>query len=100
MALLADHGLDPKDGGRGGRRLVDALVARGATPLGRRQVGEWTVETDPVRIIAQWDAAARVGGRPIPPTVHAAVMGDLRAWAPAEPADEIQTYTLDGVRLP
>jgi SAM-dependent methyltransferase len=99
-ALLAAHGVRAGEGGRGTQRLLDALTAAGATPLGRRDVARWTVHTSAARVIDQWDAAATVGGRPVPPPVHAAVMRDLRDWASDESAADTETYTVDGVRLP
>lgn len=99
-ALLAAHGLTAGEGGRGTQRLLDALAGAGATPLGRREVARWKVHTSATRVLDQWEAAATLGGRPLPAAVHAGVMHDLRAWASDQSAVETETYTIDGVRLP
>lgn len=88
-------------GGRGrSRALLEGLVGQGATPVERRPVAHWTVETSAADLIAGWRARGTVGGSSIPADVHAAVLDALASEAGGESEQEIETYTLEGVRLP
>ena len=99
-ALLAERGFEAAEGRDRSRRLLHALAAGGAAPIEQRTLARWTVTTSATRLFDQWDTAATVGGRPIPPEVNADVMGRLRAEAPTESFEEAETYTVEGVRLP
>lgn len=98
--LLAAHGVTAGEGADRSRKLLGELARLGAEPLPRTDAARWGLRTDPVAVLADWEATATVGGSAVPPAVHRAVMADLRAWAPPEPEDEVETYTLEGVRLP
>ncbi len=99
-ALLAERGVEAAEGRDRTRRLLDALAAGGAVRIERCALARWTVVTSAAQLLDRWDAAATVGGRPIPSEVHAGVIGRLRAEAPAESFEETETYTVEGVRLP
>lgn len=104
--LMASHGVATRNGRTRERRLLDHLIASGASPLGSRVVATWTVRTTLAEVLAAWEALGRIGGVPLERERLAAVGAQLRAWAARElgdldtARDSQESYVLDGVRLP
>jgi len=104
--LLASCGVAMRNGRTGGRRLLEELTARGASPLGSRVVATWTARRAPAEVLAGWEALGGIGGIPLEADRLAAVLAQLRAWADRElgdldtARDGPESYVLDGVRLP
>jgi ubiquinone/menaquinone biosynthesis C-methylase UbiE len=103
--LLRDHGLVPRGGARGTRRLLDLLTAEGATRLDPHVVASWTASTSPEQILRGWQTMTAMGGVALPAATRAAILSELRDWAayeftdPARVSDSTERYLLDGVRL-
>lgn len=104
-AILQRRGLAPRAGGEASRRLLDRLVATGASPLPRRTAATWTTAASAEQVLAGWGAVTAMGGVELPPAVRAEVLSELRAWAAAELGDlttvheSAERYTFDGVRF-
>lgn len=103
--LLRERGLSPREGRQMGRRVLDGLVACGATPIETRQVAIWWVQASVGQVIDGWARLETMGGYQLDVDVRSAILAELTDWAAGEFGDlttirisEVR-YMLGGVRL-
>ncbi len=100
---LRERGYAPRSAG--GKRLLEALRARGARELPRTVAASWPAFHSPRRALADWRSKDGLGGIVLPPGVQEEVLRELEDWAAAEygglDADQAveEEYVLEGVRL-
>ena len=101
---LRERGYAPRSAG--GRRLLEALRARGARELPRTVAASWPAFHSPRRALADWRSKDGLGGIVLPPGVQEEVLRELEEWAAAElggldAEHEVEeSYVLEGARLP
>jgi SAM-dependent methyltransferase len=104
--LLAERGIDARDGGEGTRRFVEACVAAGAQNEGWRSAARWRIAVSAAEVIAGWEPMSVMGNVRVEPAVQAAVLAELRAWAEREYGEldhrheSWEQYDLESVRFP
>jgi SAM-dependent methyltransferase len=106
LDLLQEAGFSPQQGEAGTCRVIDGCVALGGASLGRQIVAEWTVESTPGAILADWASLARWGSVVVNGSTHAAMLEELWTWARStfgdldQPVVSSSRYAMDVVRLP
>jgi SAM-dependent methyltransferase len=104
-SLLRERGLSPRQGRQLGRRMLDGLVAAGATQIGARPVASWSTEASAGQVIDGWASLETMGGYQLAAEVRTAILAQLTDWATGEFGDlttiriSEERYMLDGVRL-
>jgi ubiquinone/menaquinone biosynthesis C-methylase UbiE len=104
--LLVEAGITPRQGEEGTRRVIERCLAAGGTTPGRRAVAEWTGETTPAQVIADWDTLSRMGSVSVDPVTRTRIIDELRLWSRVEfgdldrPAAFRERYAIDVIHLP
>ena len=104
--LLAAAGISARQGEAGTRRVIENAVALGGESLGRQIVAEWTGETTPTAVIADWEPMTRMGSVPVDAATRAVILEELRDWARIKigdldrPETFREHYAIDLIRLP
>jgi ubiquinone/menaquinone biosynthesis C-methylase UbiE len=102
---LRQHGLQPRQGARYERQLIDAYRHRGATAIEPVTVAQWSVPRAPRLSIASWRSKPGLGGLDLPGSVKTEILNHLCQWAEKAlggldtdvACDE--SYVIQGVRL-
>ncbi len=103
--ILRARGVAPEGGAEATRRLLEGMVAAGATELEGREVAAWTVRSSAEEVLIGWEAVTAMGGTELAAPTRAEVLDELREWALhhigdlGQPFDSTEHYTLAGVRL-
>jgi ubiquinone/menaquinone biosynthesis C-methylase UbiE len=103
--LLRECGLSPRQGRQMGRRVLDGLVASGATHIETRPVAIWWAQTSAGQVIDAWARLETMGGYELNADVRSAILARLTDWAAGELGDlttvstSEERYMLGGVRL-
>jgi SAM-dependent methyltransferase len=106
LVLLTAAGVPARRGQAGIGRVVAEVVAHGGESVGRQIVAEWTSETTPAVVLADWGALGRMGSVAVDAGTRETVLGELREWARSEFGDLDRShaspvrYAIDIVRLP
>jgi SAM-dependent methyltransferase len=106
LELLAAAGIPARQGEAGTRRVIEGVVAFGGESLGRQIVAEWTSETTPAAVIADWESLPRMGSVAVDAVTRGRILAALRDWARAEfgdlerPRASPARYAIDIIRLP
>ncbi len=102
---LRQHGLQPRQGARYERHLIEACRHRGATAIAPVTVAQWTVRRTPRQSIEAWRSKPGLGGLDPPAAVKTAILQHLRHWA-GEALGGVdrevacgESYVIQGVRL-
>jgi SAM-dependent methyltransferase len=103
--LLRERGLSPRQGRQMGRRVLDGLVASGATQIETRPVAIWRAQASVGQVIDGWARLETMGGYQLNADVRSALLAQLTDWATGELGDlttiriSEERYMLAGVRL-
>src|SRR5918998_6759869 len=81
--LLAAAGISARQGEAGTRRVIEGVVALGGESLGRQIVAEWTGETTPAAVIADWESLARMGSVTVDAGTRDPILDALWDWGRA-----------------
>jgi SAM-dependent methyltransferase len=106
LELLAAAGIPARQGEAGTRRVIEGVVAFGGESLGRQIVAEWTSETTPAAVIADWESLPRMGSAAVDAVTRGRILAALRDWARSEfgdlerPRASPARYAIDIIRLP
>jgi ubiquinone/menaquinone biosynthesis C-methylase UbiE len=103
--LLRERGLSPREGRQMGRRVLDGLVAAGATRIETRPVAIWSAQASVDQVINRWVELETMGGDQLNADVRSAILAELTDWATGQFGDlttmsiSEERYMLGGVRL-
>jgi len=103
--LLRARGFSPRQGRQMGRRVLDGLVASGATHIETRPVATWWAQASVGQVIDGWARLETMGGCQLNADVRSAILAQLTDWATGELGDlttisiSEERYMLGGVRL-
>ncbi|MDH3598364.1 MAG: class I SAM-dependent methyltransferase [Candidatus Tectomicrobia bacterium] len=102
---LRQHGLQPRQGVRYDRQLIDVYRHRGAAVIEPVRVAQWTVRRTPRQSIEAWQSKPGLGGLDPPLAVKTEILQHLRQWA-GETLGGLDTevacdesYVIQGARL-
>jgi ubiquinone/menaquinone biosynthesis C-methylase UbiE len=104
-SLLRERGLIPRSRRAGTRRLLDRLVALGASSVESRSVVTWPAQASARQVVDAWGDLQSMGGTELEPPARAAILAELMEWAGRELGDPDtvkvwqERYILGGVRL-
>ena len=102
--LLRRHGLAPQDA-RATERVLEPLLASGATRVEARVATSWIAAASIREILAGWDVVGAMGGQQLDAATRACVLAELEQWAAREVGDPCtvatweERYVLEGVRM-
>jgi ubiquinone/menaquinone biosynthesis C-methylase UbiE len=104
-SLLRERGLIPRSGRAGTRRLLDRLVALGASSIESRSVVTWSAQASAKQVVDAWGHLQLMGGTELEPRARAGILAELMEWAGRELGDPDtvrvwqERYIVGGVRL-
>ena len=79
--MLAERGIEARQGGSGQRKTIDALIRRGASASPRVLAASWSAPERPLDILESWRSKPGLAGRALPHEVQHRVLDRLEAWA-------------------
>jgi ubiquinone/menaquinone biosynthesis C-methylase UbiE len=103
---LVNYGHAPREGHDRERELLDALIARGASPLQPHVAATWPVRRNARELIAAWQVKSGLAGIDVSAAEKETVLYDLASWAQETlgSLDAFETneekYMVAGVQLP
>lgn len=104
--FLEKSGGGGRDGQTRSQQLIEALVARGATPFEPVVAARWTTEHSPADSLRSWKSKPGLGGTDLPDAQKSEILSRLEKWA-KQAYEDLETsfqsteeYVLAGVRLP
>jgi SAM-dependent methyltransferase len=106
LELMAAAGIPARQGEAGTRRVIEGVVALGGESLDRQFIAEWTSETTPAAVIADWESLPRMGSVAVDDVTREKILAALRGWARTEfgdldrPRSSSARYAIDVTRLP
>jgi ubiquinone/menaquinone biosynthesis C-methylase UbiE len=104
-SLLRERGLIPRSRRAGTRRLLDRLVALGASSIESRSVVTWSAQASAKQVVDAWRRLQSMGGTELESPARAGILAELMEWAGRELGDPDtvrvwqERYILGGVRL-
>jgi ubiquinone/menaquinone biosynthesis C-methylase UbiE len=104
-SLLRERGLIPRSRRAATQRLLDRLVALGASYIESRSVVTWSAQASAKQIVDAWGHLQSMGGTELEPRARAGILAELMDWAGRELGDPNtvrvwrERYILGGVRL-
>ena len=103
---LLNYGLAPREGREREQELLDALIARGASPLQPHVAATWPVRRNAREVIAAWQVKSGLGGIDVSAAEKETVLAELASWVQETigSLDAFETneekYMVAGVQLP
>jgi ubiquinone/menaquinone biosynthesis C-methylase UbiE len=103
-SLLRERGLIPRSRRAGTRRLLDRLVALGASYVESRPVVTWSAQASAKQVVDAWGHLQSMGGTELESSARAGILAELMEWAGRELGDPDmvrvwqERYILNGVR--
>ena len=104
-SLLRERGLIPRSRRAATQRLLDRLVALGASYIESRSVVTWPAQASAKQVVDAWEHLQSMGGTELEPRARAGILAELMEWAGRELGDPDtvrvwrERYILGGVRL-
>ena len=104
-SLLRERGLIPRSRRAATQRLLDRLVALGASYIESRSVVTWSAQASAKQVVDAWGHLQSMGGTELEPRARAGILAELMEWAGRELGDPDavrvwrERYILGGVRL-
>ena len=104
-SLLRERGLSPRSRRAATQRLLDRLVALGASYIESRSVVTWSAQASAKQVVDAWGHLQSMGGTELEPRARAGILAELMEWAGRELGDPDtvrvwrERYILGGVRL-
>jgi ubiquinone/menaquinone biosynthesis C-methylase UbiE len=104
-SLLRERGLVPRSRRAATQRLLDRMVASGASCIESRPVVTWSAQASARQVVDAWGHLQSMGGTELEPAARAGILAELMEWAGSELGDPDRVrvwrerYILGGVRL-